>query len=233
MLMWNRYHESRAFSGHGARLLAAPLSPRNEPGLLITHAAPLSPRNEFHGNEGDLRAIRRKSCSAGLALGVAEAAVPRRGTSERLDHDVSSLPCVSTCGDSGANLVVNNPGSFRRNRGGDDGRDESTGDADFANALLVDDFGNAALPCFVATSRKANSLVSKSRLAALASLRSTTGVFPSALYPRSRSRTTAEATARGAAAHTSSTAADTARGGAATSLAPPRKLNGRPVSTLV
>jgi hypothetical protein len=46
MLMWKRYHESRAFSGHGARLLAAPLSPRNEPGLLITHSAPLSPRNE-------------------------------------------------------------------------------------------------------------------------------------------------------------------------------------------
>jgi hypothetical protein len=43
---------------------------------------------------------------------------------------------------------MNNPGSFRgnrRNRGGDDGRDESTGEADFANALLVDDFGNAAL----------------------------------------------------------------------------------------
>ena len=69
MLMWNRYHESRAFSGHGALLLAvallprnspglfithaAPLSPRNEPGLFITHSAPLSRRNEFHGNEGD------------------------------------------------------------------------------------------------------------------------------------------------------------------------------------
>ena len=69
MLMWKRYHESRAFSGHGARLLAAPLLPRNSPGLFITHAAPLSPRNEpglfithsaplsrrneFHGNEGD------------------------------------------------------------------------------------------------------------------------------------------------------------------------------------
>ena len=32
----------------------------------------------------------------------------------------------------------------RRNRGGDNGRDESTGEADFADALLVDDFGNAA-----------------------------------------------------------------------------------------
>jgi hypothetical protein len=58
------------------------------------------------------------------------------------------LPWNSFLGDSGAECVMNNPGSFRgnrRNRGGDDGRDESTGEADFANALLIDDFGNAAL----------------------------------------------------------------------------------------
>jgi hypothetical protein len=58
------------------------------------------------------------------------------------------LPWNSFRGDSGAERVMKNPASFRgnrRNRGGDDGRDESTGDADFANALLVDDFGIAAL----------------------------------------------------------------------------------------
>jgi len=36
MLLWKRYHESRAFSGHGARLLAVALLPRNK----------------FHGNAG-------------------------------------------------------------------------------------------------------------------------------------------------------------------------------------
>jgi hypothetical protein len=66
----------------------------------------------------------------------------------RIAREAPSLPWNSFRGDSGANLVVNNPGSFRgnrRNRGGDDGRDESTGETDFANALRVDDFGNAAL----------------------------------------------------------------------------------------
>ena len=53
MLMWKRYHESRAFSGHGAMLLAVARLPRNAPGSFITHSAPLSPRTEFHGNEGD------------------------------------------------------------------------------------------------------------------------------------------------------------------------------------
>ena len=46
ILMWKRYHESRAFSGHGALLLAVALLPRNEAGLFTTRFAPLSPRNE-------------------------------------------------------------------------------------------------------------------------------------------------------------------------------------------